>query len=210
LNAHTTYDDMYCNKSTIDCGTYIPTRGDKCLRIDYVFCTDSVSFVPLSARVADELSVRASDKRDHRPLACAVVFSCSDEQIQVRRRVVDYDIKSFKDPHKANAFVNLITDPCNAIDVSVDNSSHCFLSDSLVHDALVTCFPMPDIQVKCDFLTKTPPASFHITSRVSNLCLRVCVGLIVMRCMFVLDVGPNGAIEAADGVWFGDLACSRI
>ena len=68
LRAHTTYSHTYVNRSIIDCGTYVPTRGNNSIRIDYIMSTDSITCVPASGKVCDELSSSPAIKRDHRPL----------------------------------------------------------------------------------------------------------------------------------------------
>ena len=83
---------------------------------------------------------RGDPARDHRPLQGAFLFEQRRGSTPFKRRLLDCDLSSITDPVKANAFcAKLLEFP--AVGVEIENSSHCFLLDGYVHEALVEAFP---------------------------------------------------------------------
>ena len=113
--------------------------------------TDGIMCVPGSVAIVDALA-RGVDVTDHRPLVVSFVIEGSHGSAPVKRRILDYDLRSLEDPVKGRIFIDKLR-LMTPVDVAVDNSSHCFLVDGYVHDALVETFPIPPERKTRDYIS---------------------------------------------------------
>ena len=65
---HTTIYDNYSPGASRDIGTFVPTKGTKKVRLDYISSTGNITCMPGSVHVDDSLSRNGTSKKDHRPL----------------------------------------------------------------------------------------------------------------------------------------------
>jgi hypothetical protein len=117
----------------------MPTIGDKTICLDYIGLVNGVVCVPGSHTRHPGLA-RGMINKDHIPIGANVIVSLRNANSVHKRRIVDYDPNKFDDPEKAAAFVAILRD-FPSVGVEVENTSHCFLLEIYVHDALVECFP---------------------------------------------------------------------
>jgi len=91
-------------------------------------------------------------ENDHRHLVCKIALQKSKGSAPQRRRAIKYDKDSFSDPIKSMHFEKLVSE-MPAIDIDVDNSSHCYLVDEYIRESLETCLPLPKSIKKKEFIS---------------------------------------------------------
>ena len=102
-----------------------------------------------------------------------------------RRRVVKYDMSKIHDVECAAAFRSKLRE-FPVVGIEVENSSHCHLIQSFVHEALLDCFPMSKVKKKKEYITDS---TFECIKEGRALCktlYRMCRQLanLVVRALF--------------------------
>ena len=132
-------------------GTFVPTKSDTPITLDYIGLANGVVCVANTHCRRPGLARGKIDK-DHIPIGADVIIPIKISSSSSKRRIVDYDHGKLNEPECRNAFAACIRDfPC--VGVEVENTSHCHLLDSYVHDALVKCFPKDRCVKKKDHIS---------------------------------------------------------
>ena len=132
----------YVSDFSAEFGTFHPTIGNEIIMLDYIACINNIECVPGSLCMVPAVT-RGPIGKDHIPIGARLIISSPDELGKVcndKRRKIDYDLAKVKDEVCAAAFAAKMRD-FPVVSVEVENSTHCYLVQNYMHDALVECFP---------------------------------------------------------------------
>ena len=91
--------------------------------------------------------------KDHIPISAELLIRISEnDHSHERRRVIKYDMSKLHDAECAEAFRTKLRE-FPVVGIEVENSSHCHLIQSFVHEALLECFSMSKVMKKKEYIT---------------------------------------------------------
>ena len=144
----------------MDTGTFIPCRGGSSVRCDYFMTNHLVVPLPASCKIWHELVLHgASD--DHLPMVLRVSVATRPRVAVAKRRVVQYDRKAVAGAVSATCpsviekvrVLDGIIRSMPSVDMNVDPSSHAFVTERHIEDALISVFPRPAYPKRQDYIS---------------------------------------------------------
>eukprot|EP00973_Karenia_brevis_P043321 6005076-Karenia_brevis.AAC.1 len=131
---------------------------------DYVVVTSDVCVHDHSTRVCTQFDP-GTKAHDHLPVCSTVWLPKSFKYGAVKRRVVGYDRRGFKDPAKSSLFANLLQQ-FSPVPFWVDPHSHAYLLDTYVCNALASAFPKPRIKPKKAYVSQECAEHIYQKARI--------------------------------------------
>ena len=124
---------------------------------------------------------------DHFPLAAQFVITSRQGSNLTRRRTLGYDRNKLTDQSCSESFLSALAN-VPSVPIYVDNTSHCHVSDTILHELLCEHFPLDETPKIQEYVTNdtlkhiVSSASwrrnmFRYRSRFDKACLRAVFGV---------------------------------